>query len=318
MSSTSVDPREEISRGASADPSEEISRPCPEDNSESSTIDLTSPPATHRRASTSSASPARNSLCKFTNQGTRKSLAPSGFKKSNSGTPGSLQALTCLTCGTSFKTRSQLHSHVSRGYAAIVESASSVARRFPLIHRLGSTKGGPIPNNTPSWPRKLRTKQNRMDFKASQVKVSTQIVKTLRAACKILESKCSADEEAIWLGYLKKNIKCFTKLIKRHMNSTGKGQIIYHQEPFQDAPSVECKHCKKELKSGGGTSNMLAHLRRTHPWALTEELNNNDESTLVSNVNVNNGNMFPSTSLRNSKLNRLQTKLAGSIKGFSK
>nr|CAH7744241.1 unnamed protein product [Callosobruchus chinensis] len=32
--------------------------------------------------------------------------------------------------------------------------------------------------------------------------------------------------------------------------------------------SVECKHCKKVLKTGGGTSNMLAHLRRAHPTLI--------------------------------------------------
>lgn len=48
-----------------------------------------------------------------------------------------------------------------------------------------------------------------------------------------------------------------------------------------DNVSAKCTLCAKEIKVGGGTSNMLAHLKRNHPQA-TVEVNRDEESEQIS------------------------------------
>ncbi|CAH0551589.1 unnamed protein product [Brassicogethes aeneus] len=159
-----------------------------------------------------------------------------------------------------------------------------VLKTVNRLHAKGFDKSGLVCDCLPSCVEpeyKVVSDTKGMDFEASQAKVSTQIVQTLRAACKILETKCSEDEEALWLGYLNKNIKCFSKLIKRHRDSTGTQRNLITN-------LGQLKHCRTILKSknvvGAGLKGKIKRSNRVQWQDLNSAFNSRLRTGIIINL----------------------------------
>ncbi|CAH0562825.1 unnamed protein product [Brassicogethes aeneus] len=122
----------------------------------------------------------------------------------------------------------------------------------------------------------------KMDLKSTQAQLSTEISNKLRAACKILDEKCSDDEKSIWLGYIRKNIRSFNKLIKKHKNSVDK--ILNKLSEFAEEESgwginkilnLEININKHELGNGSSYIKLPEEIARKHACVNVKNVDNN-------------------------------------------